>query len=210
MINFYNQLHAIFNEKTRFCFPFDDELLPNNGIYIIFEKGEKYKNWDRIVRVGTHTGENQLRSRLKQHFVNENKNRSIFRKNIGRCFLKRENHPYLKIWELDTTSKSDKIKYSSLINKSFEQEIEKKISKYIQDNLSFAVFKITSKESRLFWESKIISTLAAFPDIKPSDNWLGQFSPKDKIRRYGLWQVNELTNQPLDMKEFNELVELIK
>ena len=42
---------------------------------------------DRIVRIGTHTGENQLRSRLMQHFVKENKNRSIFRKNIGRCFF---------------------------------------------------------------------------------------------------------------------------
>ena len=68
---------------------------------------------DRIVRIGTHTGENQLRSRLMQHFVKENKNRSIFRKNIGRCFLNIENQDYLDSWELDITPKEgreDKLK----------------------------------------------------------------------------------------------------
>jgi len=30
-----------------------------------------------IVRVGTHKGDRQLRSRMLQHFVNENKDRSF-------------------------------------------------------------------------------------------------------------------------------------
>ena len=38
-------------------FPLDHQIspIPNDGIYIIFEKGEKYKDWNRVVRVGTHT-----------------------------------------------------------------------------------------------------------------------------------------------------------
>ena len=40
------------------------------------------------MNICTHTGKNQLISRLKQHFTNMNKDRSIFRKNIGRCLLK--------------------------------------------------------------------------------------------------------------------------
>ena len=89
MRNITQELHQVFNRQRRFTFPFKQFLkeIPENGIYIIFEKGEKYGNLDRIVRVGTHTGNNQLRSRLNQHFLKENKNRSIFRKNIGRCFL---------------------------------------------------------------------------------------------------------------------------
>lgn len=100
MRNLALELHQIFNKQKRYYFPFDDFIneIPKNGIYIIFEKGERYKNLDRIVRVGTHTGNNQLRSRLKQHFIKENKNRSIFRKNIGRCFLNIEhNYKYFHI-----------------------------------------------------------------------------------------------------------------
>ena len=125
-----DDLHDFFNGQRRFHFPFDKQIkeIPNNGIYIIFEKNEKYKTWDRIVRVGTHTGDNQLRSRLKQHFMKENKNRSIFRKNIGRCILNRDKNPYLMNWELDSTSKADKEKNSGLINKELEKEIEKQIS----------------------------------------------------------------------------------
>ena len=212
MTSLYNELHDLFNSERRFHFPFDNdiELIPRNGIYIIFETGEQYKNWDRIVRVGTHTGDNQLRSRLKQHFIKENKNRSIFRKNIGRCLLNKDNHPYLGNWDLDSTSKEDKLKNGELIDKTFEQGLEKRISQYIQDNLSFTVFEAATKDQRLFWESRIISTLAASPHNKSSDNWLGQFSPKDKIRQYGLWQVNELLNQPLAKTEFDALTELIK
>src|SRR5678815_2344808 len=105
MNNIAFELHRIFNKQKRFSFPFDKVIddIPLNGIYIIFENGEKYKNLDRIVRVGTHTGNNQLRSRLNQHFVKENKNRSIFRKNIGRCLLNKEGSDYLPLWALDIT-----------------------------------------------------------------------------------------------------------
>lgn len=212
MTNLYDYLHFLFNSKRRFHFPFDNDIdqIPSNGIYVNFETGEKYKEWDRIVRVGTHKGNNQLRSRLYQHFIKKNKNRSIFRKHIGRCLLNKINNPYLDIWNCDSTSKENKIKYNHLIDKNFEQELEQQISQYIQDNISFSVFELNNKDKRLFWESKIISTLAAFPDIRPSDNWLGLFSPKDKILQYGLWQVNELKKKPLDNDEINELTQLLE
>lgn len=212
MTSFYDELHILFNSERRFRFPFDNviEQIPKNGIYIIFEAGEEYKHLDRIVRVGTHTGNNQLRSRLYQHFLKENKNRSIFRKNIGRCLLQKDLNPYLSIWDLDSTSEVDKTKNKSLIDFGLELKLEKQISQYIQNNLSFTIFEVTTKEKRLFWESRLISTLAEFHDIRSSNNWLGQFSPKDKIRQYGLWQVNELFNQPLDIDELNQLTGLIK
>ena len=47
------------------------------------------------------------------------------------------------------------------------------ISNYVQTNLSFCVFQIDTKDDRLFWESKIVSTLAKALDIKPTDKWLG-------------------------------------
>lgn len=204
-------LHRLFNEQRRFSFPFNhqEKEIPQNGIYIIFENGEKFGDWDRIVRVGTHTGDKQLRSRLNQHFVRENKNRSIFRKNIGRCILNKDKSPYLPLWELDTTSRADKERNLNLLDLDFERQIEKRISVYIQGNLSFCIFQVDRKEERLRWESKIVSTLARSNELKSSKNWLGNYSTKDKIRAAGLWQVNELYNDELTEQEFKELKQLV-
>lgn len=213
MKSLVSELHSLFNQKEKFTFPFDKSKLPKNGIYIIFEKGEYFEKMNRIVRVGTHTGENQLRSRLIQHFVKENKNRSIFRKNIGRCILNIENESYLDSWELDITPKKGREDKLKKINNELEKILENRISKYIQNNLSFCVFEVNTKEDRLFWESKIISTLsnaAQSGKIKPSENWLGNKSPKDKIRASGLWQVNELYKESLTNTEFDKLSTFVR
>jgi len=146
-----------------------------------------------------------LRSRLNQHFVKQNKNRSIFRKNIGRCFLNKDSNPYLNLWELDTTSRANKEKNLKLLDLVFEKKIEERISSYIQVNLSFCVFQIDTKNDRIFWERKIVSTLAKAPDIKLSDKWLGNYSSKIKIKASGLWQVNELYKDCLTELEFEQL-----
>jgi len=198
------ELHKFFNHQRRYRFPFHAHKneIPNNGIYIIFENGESYKNFDRIVRVGTHTGNNQLFSRLNQHFVKENKNRSIFRKNIGRCLLNKAGNPYLQTWELDTTSIIGKRMHSKMIDFELEKQVEKEITKYIQAYLSFCVLKVDEKLQRLFWEAKIASTLAQSKELNPSPGWLGNYSPKEKIRASGLWQVNELNGESLTEHEF--------
>ena len=110
------ELHVLFNRHERFEFPFDKSEIPKNGIYVLFEAGEKAHGGDRIVRVGTHTGENQLRSRLKQHYVIANKDRSIFRKNIGRAILNREDDPFLRQWNWDLTTRVAKDRYGHLMD----------------------------------------------------------------------------------------------
>ncbi|MDI9358761.1 MAG: hypothetical protein QM528_07430 [Phycisphaerales bacterium] len=202
------ELHQCLNNKQRFNFPFANNInqMPENGIYICFEKGEKYQTFDRIVRVGTHTGDNQLRSRLNQHFLDENKDRSIFRKNVGRCFL--HNDPYLPIWNLDNTTREARIANEGIRNIPFEQEIEERISKYITQNITFCLIPIDNKEDRLFWESKIASTLAQ-GEIIPSANWLGNQSPKEEIRTSGLWQVQGLNKPPLTNDELARLFAII-
>ena len=107
--------------------------------------------------------------------------------------------------ELDITSRTQKEKNLKLLDLDFEKKIEKIISNYVQTNLSFCVFQIDSKDDRLFWESKIISTIAKATDIEPSENWLGNQSTKDKIKISGLWQVNELYNDSLTELELDQL-----
>jgi hypothetical protein len=179
--------------------------LPRNGIYILFEAGETAHGTDRIVRVGTHTGQNQLRSRLRQHFVKENKDRSIFRKNIGRSLLNKEQDLYLSEWEIDLTTRKAKQEFASRIDPVKQRSIERRVSDYVRNNLTFVVFRVDDKVERLYWESRLISTLSRCDDCRPSGNWLGQFSPKHQIRDSGLWLVNELYKEALTQEDMARL-----
>ena len=210
MSNMCDKLHNLLKDEKKYTFLFNEKDIPENGLYILFEKGEEGHFCNRIVRIGTHTGINQLRSRLKQHFLNENKDRSIFRKNIGRCLLNKTHDDYLNIWELDLTERVNKDKYSCLINKEYQKSIEKKITTFLQTNFFFCVIKIDDKNIRLMLESKIISTVSKCDECKPSSNWLGLYSPKSKIRESGLWLVNELYKEELNDKDFELLESLLR
>ncbi|KGE18536.1 hypothetical protein PWYN_03505 [Paenibacillus wynnii] len=199
------ELHIIINGLPRHRFPFEDDCIPRNGIYFLLEKGEYGHDADRIVRVGTHTGPNQLRSRLKQHFVQENKDRSIFRKNIGRCLLNRDKDPYASVWELDFTTREAKLNNGHLINPAYQLTIESRVSDYFQKHFSFCVLGIEDKTERLSLESRLISTLSLCDECAPSVQWLGMSSPHEKIRRSGLWQVNELYKEPLNNQDFDRI-----
>ncbi|MGB9940119.1 hypothetical protein [Methanosarcina sp.] len=203
------QLHQWFNNLERMSFPFDERKIPRNGIYILFEKGETAHGMGRIVRIGTHTGKNQLRSRLKQHFIKENKDRSIFRKNIGRALLNRDKDPFLDQWEIDLTSRKAKEEYSASIDLEKQREIEKRVSQYIQANFSFVVIEVEAQEKRLELESKIISTISLCDECCHSSDWLGLFSPKEKISKSGLWLVNELFKEPLSDEDMQQIKNLV-
>lgn len=215
MASVITSLHHLFNTQMRFSFPFNDQMneIPQNGIYIVFEKGETVEGVDRIVRIGTHTGKNQLRSRLREHFLVKNKDRSIFRKNIGRCLLNKESNPYLKIWEYDLTSRSNKEKYGYLANTTLQEKSECRVSHIIQTSFTFTVFQLDDKVDRLFWESRIASTLAlsSSDEFMASKNWLGLFSPKVKIKRFRLWQEQGIKEEHKMMeKDFDRLKKLVK
>ena len=197
-------LHEWFGKMKRFTFPFEEQAIPLNGIYVLFQKGEQ-SHGERIVRIGTHTGTDQLRSRLKQHFMNENKDRSIFRKHIGRCLLAQANDSFLQQWELDLTTREAREKHT--IDADKQQRVEKDVTQFIQEHFSFVVFPVEDKVTRLAIESKLISTISHCQECAPSATWLGQHSPNRKIRESGLWQVNELYKESLSPQELNNLKE---
>lgn len=199
-------LHTWSNSLPVFTFPYDESLIPENGIYLLFEKGESGHGGNRIVRIGTHTGSNQLRSRLRQHFLMSNKDRSIFRKNIGRAFLHHANDPYLSTWELDLTTRKAKDLYGATIDTEKQKKIEQQISDYMRESFFFAVIRVDDKDERLELESKLISTISGCDECGPSKNWLGNNSPKDKIKQSGLWLVNELYKEPLTLEELQAIV----
>jgi len=200
-----SRLHRLVLQAKLFAFPFDDRSIPANGIYVLFETGEEAHGGRRIVRIGTHTGDNQLRSRLNQHFVMENKDRSIFRKNIGRALLQKANDPFLKWWDVDLTTSEAKRRYARKIDFAKLRGIEAAVTRYIQKHISFMVFQVDDKETRLDLESKMISTVSLCKVCGPSGRWLGLHSPKAKIRDSGLWLVNQLQREPLGEEDFRKL-----
>ncbi len=200
-----NQLHQLFNRLPKHNYSVDSYLIPRNGIYILFEKGESAHGTNRIVRIGTHIGRDQLRSRLKQHFINQNKDRSIFRKNIGRAILNHDHDLFLAQWELDLTTHEARERYINVVDFEKQMKLEQQVSKYIQENFEFVVFQVDEKVSRLNWEAKIISTVSLCDECRPSRNWLGNYSPIIKIQKSGLWNVNELYKEPLSNEEYYQI-----
>jgi len=190
-------LHAWARHLKRYTFPFDAAEIPKDGIYLLFEQGEEAHGGARLVRAGTHTGASQLSSRLLQHFVNENKDRSIFRKNIGRALLNKSGDPYLAVWELDMTPSAARKKHAGVLDVKKQQHVEQEVSAYMRKAFNFVFVPVVDKAQRLVLESKIISTLSHCEECAPSAGWLGNYSPKAKIRESGLWLVNELYKEPL-------------
>lgn len=204
MSDICSSLHQRIQALSRYCFPFQTEDILQDGIYFLFEKGESGHNGDRIVRIGTHTGAHKLATRITEHFINENKDRSIFRKNIGRCLLKKTNDRYLEVWEIDFTS-SASANNNRLRDVSYEQSIEQQVTAYMQRSFSFAVVPVVKKEVRMALESKLIATVAKCDVCSASDKWLGSISPKPKIAESGLWQVQHLRSVHLNERELEQL-----
>ena len=127
-----------------------------------------------------------------EHFLNENKNRSIFRKNIGRVFLNQSNDDYLKIWNLDLTSKKNRKAFQHLVNEAFQKQLEQQISEYIRENFSFSIIEVQDEKKRLELEKELIQTVSLCDECQPSEDWLGNHSPIKKIHQSGLWQTQHV------------------
>ena len=80
----------------------------------------------------------------------------------------------------------------------------------MQSNFSFAVFEVNEKDDRMLFESRIISTVSNCDECGGNKNWLGTHSPKEKIRKSGLWLVNELWKKSISDEELVKLTELVK
>jgi hypothetical protein len=213
------RLHQLFNGMELHRFERSDiqRLGFDNGVYIVFEEGEKAHGGNRIVRVGTTTGNKTiLADRLLEHY--EDEGRSIFRNHIALCLLKKNGDPY-NLMGLFLKSKIDRNKWKKTANneelKAF-QVINETVSSYIRKNCSFAAFPV-GKEFRRSWETRIISTVYSCPNCEASENWLGNISlrsvspRREIICRSGLWNVQGVNNKNvLTGDELAELEKIVK
>jgi hypothetical protein len=206
----YLFIHQLMNFLPRFNYPYLNSEISKNGIYIMFENGEEYQNYNRIVRIGTHTGIGRLGDRIDDHFVGSNHRNSIFRKHLGRCFLiKDARKDYIEKWDLKIKSVKDRTINISKIDVPLEAEYEIKISDYIQNNFTFSIIpNLINEKKRLRFESALISTLAQSSVRTSSTNWIGNYHPNWKIGNSKLWNLQHLTATQLSDDEIKELIEL--
>lgn len=199
------KLHKLFNSMPRFNWNTIDSINFNNGIYILFERGEKYCDMDRIVRIGTHNKDGGLHNRLKNHFLSENKDGSIFRKNIGIALLNNSKHPYLTAWKVDTSKPENVVRLGNSFDPIMQKEIEKNVTKYMREKFTFVAFPVNSEPERLRLEKGIIATLSKSPDFKASADWFGRFSTEIRIVQSGMWLKQGLDGSPLSESEYSKI-----
>jgi hypothetical protein len=207
-------------------YPFRLGLLPKCGVYFFYEDGEVWGHGGdklRIVRVGTHRG-GSLRDRIAEHYLlgkyesriyfDRNKpkpsDRSIFRKNIGRALLNRDNDSYLEIWNISFVKRENRERYGFMRNIDKERELEEKITKIIRERFSFRFIVLNGQAERMMLERTLIGTLASCKLCRPSENWLGNYSPIPEIREGGLWLTQHLDAKPISERDKEVILNAIE
>ena len=165
----------------------------DNGIYIMFEKGEIVnheggkKTRERIVRVGINRENGNLIKRIKKHYTGTMRT-SVLRKYVGSCFLNKDNPEYRPEYETN------------------KKLLEQRISEYIQNDITFALIILPNKTQREELESKLISTIAHCGECQPSANWLGKYCSEPKIANGKLWNKQGLNAEPVSNEDLDTIL----
>jgi hypothetical protein len=218
-------LHEQLGELPLITYPFSLNCLPENGIYFFFQEGEAWGHIGgdpRIVRAGTHRGQGNLRSRISETFLLDERrlgfsdknakpaDRSIFRKNLGRALLNRSGDDYLGIWEIDFIPRANRDQHGHQRDIAKERGVENDISRLLRETFSLRAIAVDDTAERNQLEKRLIGTLANCKFCRPSDDWLGRHSPEPKIATGNLWQVQHVSAHPLGAREREAIVRAIR
>lgn len=178
---------------------------PERGLYIFYSPDERRDSTThkRVTRVGTHAvssgSSTSLWNRLIAHrgtFSGKysdggNHRGSVFRLRVGEAMIHRDElHNEFPEWG-DGSSAGSNIREQEL-------EHERRVSEYIRD-LPFLWVNVNDEPSpdsrRAYLEQNIIALLSNYhsdPVDQRETSWLGKYSPHEKIRKSGLWNVDHV------------------
>ncbi len=191
---------------------------PHRGVYFFFEDGEILLDENerpRITRIGTHAlksgSKASLWQRLSSHKGSQrsgggNHRGSIFRLLVGEALINKNSLVYPEWGKGNNAPRHIKDQ---------EQPLEKLVSEYI-GCMPFLCLEINDEPSpkslRGYIERNSIALLSNFgkPALySPSENWLGHWSNRERVRKSGLWNQNHV-NENYDPGFLDVLENLIK
>lgn len=201
-----NKLEASHHQGLRLSAYSGTRWLPVRGVYFFREPGEERPSSPsspRIVRVGTHAvsagSKSTLWQRLRAHLGTRsgggNHRGSIFRLHIGAALQARDNVANAT-WGIGTSApQALRESQAALIE---EAQWEKKVSAYVGEMTVLWVDVPDEPgpgSARAVIERNSIALLSngLAPLERASASWLGHKSPRDDIRRSGLWNVNHVS-----------------
>ncbi|MDO8672003.1 MAG: hypothetical protein Q7O66_11315, partial [Dehalococcoidia bacterium] len=156
---FYDLLQLL----PRLDFTAAREELPENGLYVFFERGEMVEHRgvlvDRVVRVGTHREDDRFPAGIRLHFRG-NRSASPFRRHIGGALLRRTRIGGLQDWIRQDGPAM--------------QELEEMVSRELRAHFKFSCFPVDERNARQSLEKGLIGLLANSPLAWSSPTWLGR------------------------------------
>lgn len=221
LIRFYSalgHLESATGGKRRLSYCNGKMKWPKRGVYFFFEHGESQSgsgNGTRVVRVGTHaltsSSKTTLWERLRQHrgvasTGGGNHRGSIFRELVGYALMARYPECAISTW--------GKGKSASRHAYAREFQLELRVSSVI-GQMPFLWLWVDDppgpQSLRGYIEKNAIALLSNFnrPKVDPSsDNWLGLYCPREKVRQSGLWN-QEHVEKHYDPRFLSELENLV-
>jgi hypothetical protein len=173
---------------------------PARGVYFFREEGEVRSDsgsGPRIVRVGTHALKDasgtKLWTRLSQHRGRSSGSGdhrgSIFRLIVGAALIRRDKLSF-PTWGQGSSATTEV--------RGGEIALERKVSEVI-GKMSFLWLPIGDEpgpnSQRGYIERNFIALLSNYgkdPLDPPSENWLGHYSDRERVRESGLWNQNHV------------------
>ena len=185
---------------------------PPRGVYFFHESGEARSGTGggpRVVRVGTHGLKSGSRStlwdRLSQHRGSSRSGRgnhrgSIFRLIVGIALAKRNDIPQPESWGVAGSAGEAARRLGvdrAAVNEA-EADLETRVSEYI-GRMPFLWLNVSDapgpSSNRGLIERNAIALLSGYrwpAADRPSTEWLGHCSDRERVRRSGLWNSNHV------------------
>lgn len=193
-------IHRLFAEVRSLPFPVSRRDVPADGIYLLYEAGETVmiggQALERIVGVGTHSGDGRLARRLGIHASGDRRGSDV-RLHIGSALLARQGAPTgdLRTWVSEPRTPMP--------------NAEAAVSAELRERFAVRCLPVPTNDERQSLTKALGWLLARDPAGAPSADWLGRQASRPEVNATGLWIIPPGDWQPFRHAQFERLAAIV-